>query len=360
MPDPILIQASRLTEIAASLLQAGGFTAAEAKVTAQSLVLSNLLGYDSHGVVWVAQYINELKSGELCTSVTLDVFKDAQNSMIADARRGLGQIQMPRLLNRLVAKVKENGVVSGALRNCGHTGRIGEWADTIAKQGYAAFVAVNINGHYRLVAPPGGKEGRTGTNPFSFAVPLKDGETFMIDMSTSATAMGKVWQAKLAGRQIAEGLLQDADGKPTTDPNVMWSDPKGALLPMGGAEGYKGFGLSMIIDFLTAGLSGGFAPPAPDSSAHTNNVVVTIWNPAYFAGFAHMSTESEKYIEYLRTTPPIDPDHPVRLSGDQSRAEKIRREAGGIPLSTSTCQALARTATLTGVDMPDELKEFAS
>lgn len=356
MSDTITVPAPRLTEIAATLLKAGGFTEAEAKVTSQSLVLSNLLGYDSHGVVWVSQYINELKHGELRTSVTLDVFKDASNSLIADARRGLGQIQMPRFLNRLVAKVKEQGVASGALRNCGHTGRIGEWADNVAKQGYAVFIAVNVNGHYRLVAPPGGKEGRTGTNPFSFAIPLKDGETFMIDVSTSATAMGKVWQAKLAGKQIAEGLVQDADGNPTTDPNVMWADPKGALLPMGGDAGYKGFALSMIIDFLTAGLSGGFTPPAPDSSAHTNNVVVTIWNPSYFAGHEHMAAEADKYITYLRSTPPIDPAQPVRLPGDHSRAEKARREAAGIPLSLGTCKALVKSAELTGVPIPPEFQ----
>lgn len=359
MSDTITVPAPRLTEFATSLLKAGGFTDTEAKATAQSLVLSNLLAYESHGVAWVAQYIKELENGELRSGVTLDVFKDAPNSLIADARRGLGQVQMPRFLTRLVAKVKENGVVSGALRNCGHTGRIGEWADYVAKQGYAVFIAVNVNGHYRVVAPPGGKEGRTGTNPFSFAIPMKDGETFMIDVSTSATAMGKVWQAKLAGRQVNEGLLQDADGNPTVDPHVMWNEPKGALLPMGGAAGYKGFGLSMIIDFLTAGLSGGFAPPAPDSSAHTNNVVVTIWNPSYFAGFEHMSAEAGKYMDYLRSTTPIDPAQPVRLPGDQSRAEKARREANGIPLSLANCQALVKSAQNTNTPIPAELQGVA-
>lgn len=353
MTDHALIPASRLTEIARALLQAGGFNANEAKLAAESLVLSNLLGYDSHGVVRVAQYLRELKHKELATGVTLDVFRDSTVSMIADARRGLGQIQMPRFLNRLVAKVKENGVVSGALRNCGHIGRVGEWADNLAKQGYAAFIAVNDNGCYQLVAPPGGKEGRTSTNPVAFAIPLKNGETFMIDMSTSGTAMGKVRLAHMAGKDVEPGLLQDAAGQETTNPDVMFSDPKGALLPMGD---HKGFALSMIIDFLTAGLSGGFAPPAPDGSVGTNNVVVTIWNPAYFAGFEHLSNEAEKYMSYLRDTPVIDTKSPIRLPGDQSRAEKKRREETGIPLDIGTCKVLARSSELTGTDIPDEFK----
>ncbi len=356
MPDTLTIHAPQLTQFAASLLKAGGFTEAEGKATATSLVQSNLLGYDSHGVNWVPQYIKELESGELRSAVTLDVFKDAPNSMIADARRGLGQVQMPRFLSRMLAKIKENGVVSGALRNCGHTGRIGEWSDHVAKLGYIAFIAVNVNGHYRFVAPPGGKEGRTSTNPFSFALPLKNGETFMIDVSTSATAMGKVWQAKLAGQQVPQGHIQDADGTPTTDPNVMWADPKGALLPMGGDGGYKGFALSMIIDLLAAGMSGGLTPPAPDNTAHTNNVSITIWNPSYFAGAEHMATEAEKYMTYLRTTTPIDPSQPIRLPGDHSRAQKIHRTENGIPLSLANAQALAKIAQSTNTPIPAEFQ----
>lgn len=360
MSDYVLIPAQRLTEIAVSLLQAGGFTANEAKLTAESLVQANLLGYDSHGVVRVSQYLNELKKGHLVTAVTLDVFRDTAASLIADARRGLGQVQMPRFLNRLVAKAKEHGVVSGALRNCGHIGRVGEWADNIAKQGFIAFVAVNDNGCFQLVAPPGGKEGRTSTNPIAFAIPLGNGETFMVDLSTSATAMGKVRLAHLAGKEMPDGTLQDADGKPTNDPNVMYNDLKGSLLPMGGAEGYKGFALSMIVDIMTAGLSGGFAPPAPEGSVGTNNVSVTIWNPAFFAGYEHLTHEAKKYMDHLRSTPTIDPDTPIRLSGDHSRAEKVKRDEIGIPLSAGTCKVLAKSAELTNTPVPEEFKGVLS
>jgi uncharacterized oxidoreductase len=360
MSDHVLIPAQRLTEIALTLLQAGGFTANEAKLTAESLVLSNLLGYDSHGVVRVSEYLHDLKKGELVTAVTLDVFRDAPASMIADARRGLGQVQMPRFLNRLVAKAKEHGVVSGALRNCGHIGRVGEWADNIAKQGFIAFVTVNDNGCFQLVAPPGGKAGRTSTNPISFAIPLRNGETFMIDLSTSATAMGKVRLAHLAGEKMPDGTLQDADGRPTNDPDTMYSQPKGALLPMGGAEGYKGFALSMIVDIMTAGLSGGFTPPAPEGSAGTNNVSVTIWNPAFFAGFEHLTAEAEKYIAHLRSTPTMNPDAPIRLSGDHSRDVKMNRTETGIPLSRGTCAVLARSAEILEISVPAEFKGMTS
>jgi uncharacterized oxidoreductase len=356
MQGVITIPAGRLREIAASLLGAGGFTPEESGMTAKSLVLSNLLGHDSHGVVRIAQYLHELKKGQLVSAVDLKTLQETPNSLQADAQGGLGQVQMPRFLNRLFGKAAGNASVTGALRNSGHVGRVGEWAELIGEKGYAALILVNDNGAFQLVAPPGGRERRTSTNPLAFAIPLKDGEVFSIDMSTSATAMGNIRLAYLAGEQMEPGLLQDAEGRPTTNPGDVINEPKGALLPMGGAEGYKGFGLSMAIDFLAAGLSGGFTPPAPDKAGPYNNVVVSIWNPAYFAGFEHMACEAEKYIAYLRETTPIDPARPVRLPGDRSKTEQTLREQEGIPVSLGTCRLLARSVQLTGVQMPDEFK----
>jgi uncharacterized oxidoreductase len=356
MQDVITIPASRLNEIAESLLEAGGFTREESSTTARSLILSNLLGHDSHGVVRIAQYINELKKGDLSSSVGLEILKETPNSLQADAQAGLGQVQIPKFLHHLFGKAAQNASVTGALCNSGHVGRVGEWADLIGQKGYAALVLVNDNGAFQLVAPPGGRERRTSTNPLAFAIPLKNGNVFSIDMSTSATAMGNVRLAYLAGEQMEPGLLQDSEGRPTTNPADVIKEPRGALLPMGGAEGYKGFGLSMAIDFLAAGLSGGFTPPAPDKAGPHNNVVVSIWNPAYFAGFNHMADEAEKYIAYLRETTPIDPFRPIRLPGDRANTEKILREQKGIPVSHGTCRLLARSAELTGLPVPQEFK----
>lgn len=332
--------------------------AEEAQITAQSLVLANLMGHDSHGVMRVSDYLYFLKSGDMASGAALRIERQTPSSIHADAQRGLGQVQMPRLLDKLLEKAGTQGTAAGAMKNCGHAGRLGEWVEYIAAQGMAGFVAVNDNGTLFLTAPPGGREGRTSTNPLAFGIPLPEGKIFSLDMATSAIAVGKVRVAKLAGKPCPPNCLQDSEGRPTTDPGVMFEDPKGALLPFGGAQGYKGFALSMMVDCLTAGLSGGFAPPAPDGEAETNNVIVSIWNPESFAGLSHMQEQAQKYIDFVKASTPIDPDKPVRVAGERAWAEKEKREKDGIPLDEELCAKLRKKAEGLGVNVPEELKSL--
>lgn len=353
-----VINHNDLAAFAAALLQAGGFTAEEARITAQSLVLSNLMGHDSHGVMRVSDYLYFLKTGEAVSGATLKIIRETPSSIHADGQRGLGQVQMPRLLGKLIEKAQTQGTAAGAMKNCGHAGRLGEWVEVIAANGMAGFVAVNDNGTLFLTAPPGGKEGRTSTNPLAFGIPLPEGKIFSLDMATSAIAVGKVRVARLAGKQCPPGCLQDSEGRPTTDPAVMFEDPKGALLPFGGEQGYKGFALSMMVDCLTAGLSGGFTPPAPDGEPETNNVVISIWNPESFSGLAHMQDQAQKYIDFVKAATPTDPGKPVRVAGERAWTEKEKRIKDGIPLDPSLTEKLVKKAEKLGVDVPKCLKSL--
>lgn len=345
----ITIPDADLRDFAAALLHAGGFGESEAEMTARSLVLSDLKGYASHGVIRVIEYLGFLNTGEVAPGAQLEILNDTPTSVHADAHRGLGQVQMPRLLDMLADKAGETGTATLAARNCGHVGRLGEWAEYLAERGLAGLVFVNDNGALHCVAPPGGKEARTSTNPVAFGVPLADGRGFIVDFATSAVAIGKMRLAHLAGEACAPGLIQDADGNPSTDPAVLFEDPKGALLPFGG---YKGFALSMMVDCLAAGLSGGFTPPAPDGVKMLNNVLVTAWNPESFAGLEHMREQAEKYLGFVRSTPPTDADNPVRAPGDRANAEMMHRLENGVPLAESAAAALRRRAEELGVAAP--------
>ncbi|TVQ84118.1 MAG: Ldh family oxidoreductase [Micavibrio sp.] len=345
----LLIAAAKLQKFAAEILQGGGFAAEEAEITAKSLVLADLLGHPSHGVIRVIEYTSFLYKGLVKSGAELTVLKDETSSLLADGNLGLGQVQMPRFLDRLIAKTAEYGTVAGSMRNCGHTGRLGEWAEYLAAKKLACFLAVNDNGAIRCVAPPGGKTPFSSTNPLAFGIPLKDGEYFTIDMATSAAAIGKIRLAHLSDSPVAEGLIQDADGHDTTDPAVMFAEPAGALKTFGS---YKGFALSMMMDCLAAGLSGGFMPPAPDDAPPVNCITVTIWNPESFAGLAHMQEEAEKYLDFIRSIPPRDPKNPVRVPGDRAKSEYQKNLENGIPLSRGTAEALVKRAEKFGITLP--------
>lgn len=349
MNSSVTLSANDLETFASNLLQAGGYSESEAQITSHSLILSNLMGHDSHGIMRVRPYNEFLASGNFATNVSLDVLHETSSSILANGNLGLGQVQMNRMLDLIYKKLETTGTVTGSIVDCGHAGRLGEWVEKAAEKGFAAFMCVNDNGVLRMVAPFGGKTGTTSTNPMAFAIPRGNGEIFAIDLSTSATAMGKVRLAYMAGKEVNEGLIQDYMGASTTNPACLYEEPKGTILPFGG---YKGFALSLMVDCLAAGLSGGYMSPPREDAKEINNVLITLWNPAYFASIDHIRNEVERYLTYVVHSEPTDPEKPVRLPGDRAKTVKKERLLNGVPFEKPFWETLVRYAEKLGVNAP--------
>ncbi len=337
-----------LVDFLQELLGRTGFRKDEASAIARSLTLSERLGYASHGLAQIGRYIAELNAGNIVSGATPQTLQETANSLVIDAQLGAGQVVMPMVLQSAYAKLATQASVTAAVRNCGHVGRLGEWVEHPAEAGYAALLFVNDNGLNKIVAPPGGRSGVTSTNPVAFGIPLADGQVFSADLSTAAIALGKVERAKRAGVIVPPDCVQDAAGAPTRDPEAFFATPAGTILPMGGAQGYKGFALSIFVDLLVAGLSGGQAPPAAPGTRGENCVLMTIWNPQFFCGLDHMKAQAAKYIELVKTCPPVDASKPVRLPGERTN---LARHAGGtdIELSQELIDDLALLAAQFGI-----------
>src|SRR5579863_3811580 len=230
--------ADRLTDFVGRVFAAAGAPPDEAHAVAASLVESNLRGYDSHGVGLARWYLSQIKNGELVPGAAFAVRHETAALVAADGGLGFGQVQCGRLVDRVAAKARELGVACGTLVQSGHVGRLGEWVERAATQGLAALISVNDNGVIATVAPPGGTRGRISTNPVAIAVPTGN-VPLVLDISTSAVANGKLKNARLEHRQVPLGWIQDSEGNPTTDPNVMLAEPPGALVPFGGDQAYK-------------------------------------------------------------------------------------------------------------------------
>lgn len=348
----VQVSAPKLREFVRALFVTAGVSDGDARDVAASLVESNLRGHESHGVLRVAEYLEQLGLGELRSHVDWLVRSETPAVLVADGNRRFGQVLCRKLVEHLSAKCRLLGIACGTLSNCGHVGRLAEWVELAAGQGFAAMMTVNDNGVLRCVAPPGGIEPRISTNPLAFAVPT-NGVPLVLDISTSAVANGKVKAALLAGKSCPEGWLQDADGNPTTDPATRFAERPGTLLPMGGEQqGYKGFGLGLLLDVLVGGLSGGFCPPAEPPEIGTNNVLMVLWDPARFAGQSHFQTEANKLIAYVRATklkPGVDG---ITLPGDRSADIRRERLEQGIPLDAGTWAMLRDAAQQWNVLLP--------
>ena len=322
------------------LFVAAGIPAESAAIVAHSLVDANLCGHDSHGVMRAPQYVGFLKSGQYRANAPLETIRETPAVLATEGNWGLGQVQAHRLLNRLIPKAKTLGVAAGSIRNCGHIGRLGEYAEVAAEHKLAFFATVNSHGAGRRVAPPGGREGRISTNPICFGAPTS-AEPVVLDFGTSAVAEGKVRVHHQMGIPTPEGWLTDAAGEPTTDPSVLYSSPSGSILPFGGAQAYKGFGLGLLLDLLAGGLSGGRCSNPNDPMAGVGNAVVfALFDPAAFGGTDEFLNQADGLTAYVRGCPTA-PGATITLPGDPERNSKARRSHSGIEIPDGTWKLLS-------------------
>ena len=348
---PVLNDAD-LTQFSKALFRAAGVKEAEAGLVARSLVDANLRGHDSHGVMRVPFYVGKVLDGTLNPHACLVIEKESPSSLMCDGGWGLGQVLSQDLMHRLISKAKTSAIVCGTLRRACHIGRLGEYAEMAAAEGLTAMVIANNHGAAQRVAPVGGKRPRLGTNPICIGMPGGAQGPFIFDIGTSATAEGKVRVKKIAGQSVPLGWILDPDGKPTTDPNQLYGNPPGTILPLGGDQAYKGFGLAFMIEMLAGGFSGGqcaFPNPPPPLG---NCAVFWVMNPEFFGGITHLTGEVEKLETYVRDVPRIDGVDAVTLPGDPERRTLQTRRAGGIPLDDGNWKALVDLANQLKVDVP--------
>jgi len=334
----------RLDEFAFALLHAGGATEYEARLVGRSLVESNLRGYDSHGVMRIPYYVEGLVKGQTKSDVALSIVRETPTTIVADAQWGFGRVQCGRLTERLIEQAAAHGAGIGTMTHSSHIGRLGEYCELASERGFVSMMMVNSHGAARRVAPPGGKAPRLGTNPMAIGAPCGD-TPLVLDFSTSATAEGKVRVKRIAGERCPPGWLLDADGRPTTDANALYTSPPGTILPMGGDQAYKGFGLAMMIDIFSGALSGGLCSRETPETPPGNCVFVMIADPDHFGGgAARFQDEVRRLADFVRSCPRIEGHGAILLPGDPERATRADRMANGIPLDEENWTCLLELA----------------
>ena len=344
--------AESLTQFATDLLSAGGLTPDEATLIAQSLVGANLRGYDSHGLMRIPYYLQQVDKGEIVPGAEFEVLHDTPSLLTADGHWGFGQTQARRLTERLIEKAAATGVGVGTMIRSAHVGRLGEYCETAAAAGLVSMVMVNNHGAVRRVAPPGGKAPRLSTNPLAVGIPNGD-EPVVMDFCTCAAAEGKVRVKKIAGQLCPDGWLLDSEGRPTNDPNLLYGDPPGTILPIGGDQPYKGFGLSLMVEVLSGALSGGVCAREVPVNQIGNCVFMMVLAPEHFGGSGHFASEVSSVIEFIRGCPRIEGVDEITLPGDPERRTLARNAAGGVTFDEGNWAQLAKLADELGVGLPD-------
>src|SRR3989454_800010 len=216
------VTADCLRRLTSSILQCGGSDAPEADLVADHLVRANLAGHDSHGVGMIPAYVRHLEAGLVVPNTRAKLVKDDGAILMFDGARGYGRCVAGEAMAAAITRCRQTGVVAMTLANAHHIGRVGAYGELASAAGLVSLHFVNVADHKPSVAPFRGTDARFVTNPVCIAVPGTDRQPpVLLDMATSAIAMGKVRVAKNEGKLVPEGILLDQTGHPTRDPNVM-------------------------------------------------------------------------------------------------------------------------------------------
>lgn len=338
--------AAFLLQTCTDLFAALGAPRDEARLAAEELVESSLMGYDSHGVMRAAQYARELTEGRIKPGAPVTIARETPTTAVVDCGFTFGAVAAARMAEIACDKASHLGVACVVSRDCQHVGRLGAWVQRIAARGLIglAFVTNTRGGH--SVAPWGGREGRLGTNPLAWAAPVRHGPPILLDMATCMMPEGKIRVSLHAGKPLPPGHVLDAAGNPTTDPAAFYGPPRGAILPFGGQYGYKGFGLGLLVEVL-GGTLAGYAMSA--ALAHQNGLCLIAISPAAFCGedeFAALIDDMRAYVTDVPTLPGVDA---VQLPGAPDFRIREQRLRDGIALPDETWRQIVEAAERAGL-----------
>lgn len=337
-----------LRRFVAEIFQAAGCRPPEEQRVARYLVESNLVGHDSHGVIRVPTYVRFLREGKVVANVEPKVLFENDCLAIVDGQFGFGQTVGEMAIDLGLSKCSRHGVSVVAVRNCGHLGRLGDWPQRCCEAGMFSLHFVNSSGLGILVAPFGGIDRRLSANPIAAGVPMPDGKHIILDISTSSIAEGKIRVAFNKGVNVPDGCLIDSQGRPTSDPQVFYGTPPGAILPFGG---HKGYGLGMIAEMLAGALAGnGCSRPGVDRLS--NGLLAVIMDPRLFGDVQAMAAEMQRFVAYVKSSRRVDPQVEILMPGELEERTKAMRLAEGIPLDDTTWRQIVETAESLGVSVP--------
>jgi uncharacterized oxidoreductase len=344
------IAADRLRRLAATILEAAGSAAAEADAVAARLVGANLAGHDSHGVIRVPQYVDQVRAGQIVPNRSALVVSETDAVTVLDGQGGYGQIVGAQSVQAAIDKARRHGIALSALRRSAHLGRLGDWAEMAAAAGMASIHFVNATGIPLRVVPHGGRDGRGTTNPLAMGIPVADGEPVVLDFATSAVAEGKVRVARNKGVPIPPDCLLDADGRPTTDPNALYAEPPGNLVPFGGAvTGHKGGALWLMVDLLAGAFTGGGCSRLPEGEPRfASNMLSIVIAPEAYAD-AGLAAEIRRFLGFVKSSRPRAPGSEVLLPGEPERRARAARLKDGVPIDPTTWEQILAAAERQGL-----------
>lgn len=345
--------AQDLTTFAIRLLEQAGLPHDRAAVVAEILVEADLMGHTTHGLQLLAPYLRELESDAMTKTGHPIVVHDRGSALTWDGDYLPGPWLIVKAIDTALERIAEHPVVTVVIRRSHHIACLAAYLKRVTDRGYLILLA-SSDPNEAGVAPYGGIKPLYTPNPLAAGIPTQ-GAPILIDTSMSTTAMGVVSRHKRQGKQLEHPWLLDNEGNPSSNPDDLFSEPRGSILPLGGMDaGYKGFALGILIEALTGSLSG------DGRSTHESHwgaaVFLQVIDPEAFGGGAYLAADMQAFAEASRNNPVKPGNPPVRMPGERGLDLRNSQLGAGVALVPTILEDLAPWMEKLGVAAPIPVK----
>jgi LDH2 family malate/lactate/ureidoglycolate dehydrogenase len=351
-----IVRPKALQEFCVRVFETMGVSPEDARITADVLVQANLRGIDSHGVARLARYVDGLRDGVMVAKPREEITVETPTTVTLDAGAGLGQPVSHRAMTMVLDKARAYGCGFATVRNSNHYGIAGYYAMMALDED---MIGISTTNAAVLVVPTFGRDAVYGTNPIALAVPAGEERPFVMDMATSTVPRGKLEVYHRAGKSLPLGWATDERGLPTADASRVLDNfvrrAGGGLLPLGGAgeefSGYKGYGLGMMVEILSAVLPGAAfltsvypkdaaGKPQPADLGHFFGA----WRIDAFRPVADFKAGMDDLIRELKAGNLAEGAERIYIHGEKEYEEAERRAGAGIPLGAKVEASLKKIA----------------
>lgn len=350
--EDVRYRADDLIEYVTALFAAAGCDGDKPRTIAAGLVEADLLGHTTHGLQLAPAYLSDLESGGMTATGEPEVVADRGAAVTWNGRRLPGVWLAAKAVDLAVERAPTYGVVTIVIRRSHHIGCLAAFLQRATDRGLMITIA-SSDPAVATVAPFGGRMAILTPNPLAVGIPT-DGDPILIDISASITTNGMASRLRREGKRFPGAWALGAEGRPTDNPEALFTDPPGTLLPLGGTDhGHKGYGLALLVEALTQGL-GGFGR-AEKPTQWVASVFVQVVDPSAFGGTDAFKSEMSWLASACRDSPPRPGVDAVRLPGQRALERKRKALAEGVALYPGIVEALTPCAVKFCVTPPQPL-----
>jgi LDH2 family malate/lactate/ureidoglycolate dehydrogenase len=346
-------RAEGLHEFCCAVLEKLSVPREDALEVGDCLVLADLRGVDSHGVIRLPVYAQRIRKNLVNARAIPRIIRTHAAAALMDGDNGLGAVVGSRAMEKAIELATTAGIGFVGVRRTNHFGIASFYVQKALQRGFIGCAASNAPPH---MAPFGGRARFLGTNPFSIGVPANEEAPLLFDASTSVVARGKIIVAAQEGKTIPSGWAIDPEGNPTTNAS---SALAGSVLPFGGP---KGSAISLIIDVLSGVLTGSaFALHLNtlenlEAEQNLGHIFMAMCTDLFMSN-DEFGSRMDEIVRMLKSSPPAPDTERVLVPGEIERQNEAKNRVHGVPLAPSVIDQLAALGAEVNVSFPNTMSK---